>query len=87
MRPHLSLYLFLCQRNQGNLSVEDNVMYFGLLNIMDEVILPSLAFLTCNCCVSEELWSLLKLFPYELRYVHTQHPLVCWTQLSIKVVA
>jgi len=49
------------------MSVEDNSMYYGLLNILDECLLPAISFLPANCCVSEELWTLLKLFPYELR--------------------
>ncbi|XP_060572351.1 THO complex subunit 2-like isoform X2 [Ruditapes philippinarum] len=59
---------YMNKRNHGVLSVEDNIMYFGLLSILDEVVIPSLSFLTCNCCISEELWTLVKLFPYELRY-------------------
>ncbi|KAL4230734.1 THO complex subunit 2 [Mactra antiquata] len=74
---------FMTKRNQGTLSVDDNIMYFGLLSILDEVVLPSLSFLTCNCCLSEDLWALMKLLPYELRYrmygnwkneTYNQHP-------------
>lgn len=31
-------------------------------------ILPSLAYLECNCCIAEEIWTLLKLYPYQIRY-------------------
>ncbi|KAH3839564.1 hypothetical protein DPMN_112996, partial [Dreissena polymorpha] len=59
---------YMNKRKQSTMSVDDNSLYFGLLNILDEVLLPSLSFLSCNCCVSEELWGLVKMFPYELRY-------------------
>ena len=55
------------QKNSLNLSVEDNIMYYGLLSILDEVIFPAMSFLSGNCCVSEELWVLVKQLPYELR--------------------
>lgn len=35
---------------------------------MDSTILPALSYLECNCCISEEIWSLLKLYPYQIRY-------------------
>ena len=33
-----------------------------------QVMLPSLALLPCNCCVSDELWQLMKSLPYSFRY-------------------
>jgi len=33
----------------------------------DQVLLPSLSLLECNACLSEELWGLFKLFPYQHR--------------------
>ena len=39
-----------------------------MINILDEVILPGVSLTEGNCGLAEELWSLLKLFPYELRY-------------------
>ena len=40
----------------------------AILSNIDEVMLPSLALLPCNCCVSDELWQLLKSLPYTFRY-------------------
>merc|ERR1719508_197435 len=38
------------------------------LTLMDEVFLPSLSLLSSNCCLAEEIWSVLRHFPYEQRY-------------------
>ncbi|XP_014904985.1 THO complex subunit 2 isoform X1 [Poecilia latipinna] len=38
------------------------------LSIADQVLLPSLSLMECNACMSEELWGLFKLFPYQHRY-------------------
>uniref|UniRef100_A0A3P8S551 THO complex subunit 2 n=1 Tax=Amphiprion percula TaxID=161767 RepID=A0A3P8S551_AMPPE len=35
------------------------------LSIADQVLLPSLSLMECNACMSEELWGLFKLFPYQ----------------------
>ncbi|XP_074649653.1 THO complex subunit 2-like isoform X2 [Tubulanus polymorphus] len=43
-------------------------VYYGMLTLIDEVILPSLSLLDGNCCMSEEVWCLVKMFPYEYRY-------------------
>lgn len=50
--------------------------------MLDEVLLPSMSLLPGNCCLSEELWSFLKLFPYELRSAITQ---VCGHVYSVVV--
>lgn len=39
-----------------------------MVSLLDEVILPSLSLLPCNSGVAEEVWSMLKLLPYETRY-------------------
>ncbi|XP_063232661.1 THO complex subunit 2 isoform X1 [Bacillus rossius redtenbacheri] len=46
----------------------DSCLYYEVLTLLDEVILPSLSFMDCNCCVAEEVWNLLKLYPYQQRY-------------------
>ncbi|XP_072302484.1 THO complex subunit 2 isoform X2 [Eucyclogobius newberryi] len=38
------------------------------LSIADQVLLPSLSLMECNACMSEELWGLFKMFPYQHRY-------------------
>jgi hypothetical protein len=63
----ISSCIFVLQRQSGGITPEDEVAYFGFLNMLDEVLLPSMSMLPCNCCLSEELWAFLKLFPYELR--------------------
>ena len=42
-------------------------VFHGFLTVMDEAILPSVSLLSCNCGISEELWSMLKQLPYERR--------------------
>uniref|UniRef100_A0A8C9T0D8 THO complex subunit 2 n=1 Tax=Scleropages formosus TaxID=113540 RepID=A0A8C9T0D8_SCLFO len=55
------------------------------LSIADQVLLPSLSLMECNACMSEELWGLFKLFPYQHRYrlygqwkneTYSSHPLL-----------
>ena len=43
----------------------DSALYYLTLTLMDEVFLPSLSLLTSNCCLAEEIWSVLRHFPYE----------------------
>ncbi|ESO98124.1 hypothetical protein LOTGIDRAFT_174338 [Lottia gigantea] len=59
---------YMIKRNNKEVKVSDDIAYYGFLNILDCVIFPSLSLLTSNCSLSEELWSLLKLYPYEIRY-------------------
>ncbi|XP_063413325.1 THO complex subunit 2-like isoform X1 [Mytilus trossulus] len=59
---------FMSKRQDGGITPEDDIAYYGFLNMLDEVLLPSMSVLANNCCLSEELWSFLKLYPYELRY-------------------
>uniref|UniRef100_G1QCD4 THO complex subunit 2 n=1 Tax=Myotis lucifugus TaxID=59463 RepID=G1QCD4_MYOLU len=40
----------------------------SLLGITDQVLLPSLSLMDCNACMTEELWGMLKTFPYQHRY-------------------
>lgn len=39
-----------------------------ILLLIDEVLLPSLSLLDVNGCLAIELWALIKLFPYDIRY-------------------
>lgn len=43
-------------------------LYHDVLTILDVALLPSLSFMDCNCCVAEELWNILKCYPYQNRY-------------------
>ncbi|XP_064422604.1 THO complex subunit 2 isoform X2 [Latimeria chalumnae] len=55
------------------------------LSITDQVLLPSLTLMDCNACMSEELWGMVKTFPYQYRYrlygqwkneTYNSHPLL-----------
>ncbi|XP_043266760.1 THO complex subunit 2 isoform X2 [Venturia canescens] len=45
-----------------------NTLYYDVLTILDGALLPSLSFMDCNCCVAEEMWNILKHYPYQNRY-------------------
>ncbi|XP_063988875.1 THO complex subunit 2 isoform X2 [Diachasmimorpha longicaudata] len=47
---------------------KSNTIYYDILTILDVVLLPSLSFMDCNCCVAEEMWNILKYYPYQNRY-------------------
>lgn len=42
----------------------DDSIYFDILTLLDLVVLPSLSYLECNCGLAEEIWTLLRHFPY-----------------------
>lgn len=46
----------------------DEIMYNEIINILDTAIFASLSYLDCNCCVAEEIWSIVKLYPYSYRF-------------------
>lgn len=54
-----------------NIAVQENV-FRGFLSALDEVILPSVSLLPCNCGMAEELWAMVKLLPYERRWVRLE---------------
>lgn len=43
-------------------------LYHEIISLLDSCILPSLSYMECNCCVAEEIWSVVKLYPYNIRY-------------------
>lgn len=43
-------------------------LYHEIISLIDNCILPSLSYLDCNCIVAEEIWSVIKIFPYNIRY-------------------
>ncbi|XP_038107405.1 THO complex subunit 2 isoform X2 [Culex quinquefasciatus] len=47
---------------------ENELLYYDIISILDAAILPSLSYMDCNCCVAEEIWSIVKLYPYQFRY-------------------
>ncbi|KAF7282444.1 hypothetical protein GWI33_002672 [Rhynchophorus ferrugineus] len=48
--------------------VSEHSLYYDIISITDATIFPSLSYLDCNCCIAEEIWSLVKLYPYQIRY-------------------
>ncbi|XP_052852887.1 THO complex subunit 2 [Drosophila gunungcola] len=42
--------------------------YYDIMSSLDACILPSLLYLDNNCSMSEEIWAVLKYFPYHFRY-------------------
>lgn len=48
--------------------VEGDTLYYDVISIMDAAILPALSYMDCNCCIAEEIWDVLKLYPYQIRY-------------------
>jgi len=43
-------------------------LWSGTVTLLDEALLPALSLMECNCAVAEEIWGLMKYFPYEIRY-------------------
>ena len=52
------------------LSIPSNVdhLKYEIATILDEAVLPAMSLVESNCALSEELWLLLKAFPYQQRY-------------------
>ena len=70
----------------------DSPLYYKTLTLMDEVFLPSLFMLSSNCCLAEEIWSVLRHFPYEQRYrlydqwkgdTTTAHPILLRSKAAV----
>lgn len=45
-----------------------NVLYYDIVSLLDSCILPSLSYMNSNCPLAEEIWSVVKLYPYHIRY-------------------
>jgi len=58
-----------CGENQQATPEGENSLYYDVITLLDEVILPSLSYMDCNCCVAEEVWNIIKLYPYQCRLV------------------
>lgn len=58
----------LIRLSRGLLVTHSDLCKSAILDMLDEVILPSLSLIEANCGLSEELWQLMKLLPYENRY-------------------
>jgi THO complex subunit 2 len=47
---------------------DKNILYFDIISLLDSCVLPSLSYMESNCCVAEEIWTVVKLYPYNIRY-------------------
>lgn len=45
----------------------DETLYHDCITLLDASVLPALSYMDCNCCVAEEIWSVIKFFPYHYR--------------------
>jgi THO complex subunit 2 len=57
------------------------IFYNQIYLCLNDVLLPSLSMLSMNPCLAIELWNLLKLFPYEMRYNLYNY----WRQFTYKL--
>ncbi|XP_026326436.1 THO complex subunit 2 isoform X2 [Hyposmocoma kahamanoa] len=49
-------------------SLQQDPLHHETLTVLDAAILPALTLMEGNCCMSEEVYTLLKLYPYQCRY-------------------
>ncbi|XP_072941770.1 THO complex subunit 2 isoform X2 [Epargyreus clarus] len=49
-------------------SLKEDPLYHEALTVLDTAILPALTLMEGNCCMAEEVYTLLKLYPYQCRY-------------------
>ncbi|KAG6465042.1 hypothetical protein O3G_MSEX014901 [Manduca sexta] len=49
-------------------SLKEDPLHYEALTVLDAAILPSLTLMEGNCCMAEEVYTLLKLYPYQCRY-------------------
>ena len=52
----------------SNAELTASPLYYDALTLMDEVFLPSLSLTDGNCGLAEEIWSVLRVYPYHCRY-------------------
>ncbi|XP_014678844.1 PREDICTED: THO complex subunit 2-like, partial [Priapulus caudatus] len=76
---------FMKERKMAGCPTDMEPLYCGFLAVIDEVVLPSLSTMEGNCCMAEELWTMLKHVPYTHRYrlyaqwkndTYSQHPIL-----------
>ncbi|XP_068627551.1 THO complex subunit 2 [Battus philenor] len=49
-------------------SLAEDPLHHEALTVLDAAILPALTLMEGNCCMAEEVYTLLKLYPYQCRY-------------------
>lgn len=57
----------------ATLNANELAFYNQIYSILNDILMPSLSMVVMNPCLAIELWNLLKLFPYEMRYIMTIH--------------
>lgn len=66
--------------------------FYEFLSILDETLLPGLSMLEASPCLAEELWEVLKFYPYQYRYklygrwkneTSNQHPALIRKKISL----
>ncbi|KAG8553731.1 hypothetical protein GDO81_003527 [Engystomops pustulosus] len=76
---------FQSDSSKGEDKEKMEILFSCFLSITDQVLLPSLTLMDCNACMSEELWGMIKTFPYQYRYrlygqwkneTYNNHPLL-----------
>ncbi|XP_040179868.1 THO complex subunit 2 [Rana temporaria] len=76
---------FQSDAGRGEDKEKMEILFSCLLSITDQVLLPSLSLMDSNACMSEELWGMMKTFPYLYRYrlygqwkneTYNSHPLL-----------
>lgn len=70
MNTILEKELVVDAANPPSSGMEDNklALYHDIVSLLDSCVLPSLSYMECNCCIAEEIWSVVKLYPYNVRY-------------------
>lgn len=64
----------------ATLTANELAFYNQIYTLLNDVLMPSLSMISMNPSLAIELWNLLKLFPYEMRYYLYNN----WRQLSYK---
>ncbi|CAH0721695.1 unnamed protein product, partial [Brenthis ino] len=49
-------------------SLDSDPLHYEALTVLDTAVLPALTLMEGNCCMAEEVYTLLKLYPYQCRY-------------------
>ncbi len=53
----------------GRLTANELAFYNQIYSMLNDILMPSLSMVQMNPCLAQELWNLLKMFPYEMRSV------------------
>lgn len=48
-------------------SLLEDPLHYEAITVLDAAILPALTLMEGNCCMAEEVYTLLKLYPYQCR--------------------